>query len=52
MTLQQLDKHLSRVAAKIPENANLEAEAVFKAIISYMDGLAARKAGGYLDVQK
>ena len=51
MTSQQLDKRLSRIAAKTPEKVNPEAEAAFKAIISYLDGLAARKAAGDPDVQ-
>ena len=52
MTSQQLDKRLSRIAAKTPEKVNPEAEAAFKAIITYLDGLAARKAAGDPDVQK
>ncbi|OAH06727.1 hypothetical protein pfor_22c2260 [Rhodobacteraceae bacterium SB2] len=51
MTSQQLDKRLSRIAAKVPEKPNQEAEAAFKAIITYLDELAARKAGGDPDVQ-
>ena len=51
MTSQQLDKRLSRIAAKVPEKPNQEAEAAFKAIISYLDGLAARKAAGDPNVQ-
>ena len=51
MTSQQLDKRLSRIAAKVPEKPNPEAEAAFKAIISYLDGLAARKAAGDPEVQ-
>ena len=52
MTSQQLDKRLSRIAAKVPEKPNQEAEAAFKAIICYLDELAARKAGGDPQVQK
>ena len=52
MTSQQLDKRLSRIAAKVPEKPNQEAEAAFKAIITYLDELAARKAGGDPKVQK
>ena len=51
MTSQQLDKRLSRIAAKTPEKVNPEAEAAFKAIISYLDELAARKAAGDPEVQ-
>jgi uncharacterized membrane protein len=51
MTSQQLDKRLSRIAAKTPEKVNPEAEATFKAIISYLDELAARKAAGDPEVQ-
>ena len=51
MTSQQLDKRLSRIAAKTPAKVNPEAEAAFKAIISYLDGLAARKAAGDPEVQ-
>ena len=51
MTSQQLDKRLSRIAAKVPEKPNQEAEAAFKAIISYLDELAARKAAGDPEVQ-
>ena len=51
MTSQQLDKRLSRIAAKVPEKPNQEAEAAFKAIICYLDELAARKAAGDPDVQ-
>ena len=52
MTSQQLDKRLSRIAAKVPERPAPEAEATFKAIISYLDELAARKAAGDPEVQK
>ena len=51
MTSQQLDKRLSRIAAKVPEKPNQEAQAAFKAIISYLDELAARKAAGDPQVQ-
>ena len=51
MTSQQLDKRLSRIAVKVPEKPNQEAEAAFKAIISHLDELAARKAAGDPDVQ-
>ena len=51
MTSQQLDKRLSRIAAKVPEKPNQEAEAAFKAIICYLDELAARKAAGDPEVQ-
>ena len=51
MTSQQLDKRLSRIAAKTPEKVNSEAEAAFKAIITYLDELAARKAAGETEVQ-
>ena len=51
MTSQQLDKRLSRIAAKTPEKVNPEAEAAFKAIICYLDELAARKAAGDPEVQ-
>ena len=51
MILQQLDKRLSRIAAKVPEKPNQEAEAAFKAIICYLDELAARKAAGDPEVQ-
>ena len=46
MTSQQLETRLLRVAAKVPEKPNPEAQAAFKAIISYLDELAARKAAG------
>ena len=52
MTSQQLDKRLTRIAAKTPEKVYPEAQAAFKAIISYLDGLAARKAAGDPQVQK
>ena len=52
MTSQQLDKRLSRIAAKVPERPAPEAEEAFKAIITYLDGLAARKAAGETEVQK
>ena len=52
MTSQQLDKRLLRIAAKVPEKPNPEAEAAFKAIICYLDELAARKAAGDPEVQK
>ena len=52
MTSQQLDKRLLRIAAKVPEKPNQEAEAAFKAIICYLDELAARKAAGDPEVQK
>ena len=52
MTSQQLNKRLSRIAAKVPEKPNQEAEAAFKAIICYLDELAARKAAGDPEVQK
>mgnify|MGYP007000237477 CR=1 len=52
MTSQHLDKRLSRIAAKVPEKPNPRAQAAFKAIITYLDGLAARKAAGDPDVQK
>ena len=48
MTSQQLDKRLSCIAAKVPEKPNQESEAAFKAIICYLDELAARKAAGCL----
>ena len=51
MILQQFDKRLSHIAAKVPEKPNPEAQAAFKAIITYLDGLAARKAAGDSDVQ-
>ena len=51
MTSQQLDKRLSRIAAKVPEKPNPEAEAAFKAIICYLDELAARKGAGDPEVQ-
>ncbi|OAH05818.1 hypothetical protein pfor_36c3223 [Rhodobacteraceae bacterium SB2] len=51
MTSQQLNKRLSRIAAKVPEKPNQEAEAAFKAIICYLDELAARKAAGDPEVQ-
>ena len=51
MTSQQLETRLSRIAAKTPEKVNPEAEAAFKAIISYLDELAARKAAGDPEVQ-
>ena len=51
MISQQLDKRLSRIAAKTPEKVHPEAEAAFKAIITYLDGLAARKAAGDREVQ-
>ena len=46
MSFQQLETRLSRIAAKTPEKVNPEAEAAFKAIICYLDELAARKAAG------
>ena len=52
MTSQHLDKRLSRIAAKVPEKPNPRAQAAFKAIITYLDGLAARKAAGDPEVQK
>ena len=52
MTSQQLETRLLRVAAKVPEKPNQEAEAAFKAIISYLDELAARKAAGDPEVQQ
>ena len=52
MTSQQLKTRLLRVSAKVPEKANPEAQAAFKAIITYLDGLAARKAAGDPQVQK
>ena len=52
MTSQQLKKRLLRVSAKAPEKPNPEAQAAFKAIITYLDGLAARKAAGDPQVQK
>ena len=52
MTSQQLETRLLRVAAKVPEKPNQEAEATFKAIISYLDELAARKAAGDPEVQQ
>ena len=51
MTSQQLYKRLSRIAAKVPEKPNQEAEAAFKAISTYLDELAARKAAGDPEVQ-
>ena len=51
MSFQQLETRLSRIAAKTPEKVNPEAEAAFKAIISYLDELAARKAAGDPEVQ-
>ena len=52
MTSQQLETRLLRVAAKVPEKPNPEAQAAFKAIISYLDELAARKAAGDPEVQQ
>ena len=52
MSFQQLETRLSRIAAKTPEKVNPEAEAAFKAIICYLDELAARKAAGDPQVQK
>ena len=51
MSFQQLETRLSRNAAKTPEKVNPEAEAAFKAIICYLDELAARKAAGDPEVQ-
>ena len=51
MSFQQLETRLSRIAAKPPEKVNPEAEAAFKAIICYLDELAARKAAGDPEVQ-
>ena len=51
MSFQQLKTRLSRIAAKTPEKVNPEAEAAFKAIICYLDELAARKAAGDTEVQ-
>ena len=51
MSFQQLETRLSRIAAKVPEKPNQEAEAAFKAIICYLDELAARKAAGDPEVQ-
>ena len=42
MSFQQLETRLSRIAANTPEKLNPESEAAFKAIITYLDGLAAR----------
>jgi hypothetical protein len=46
-----LKTRLLRVSAKVPEKPNPEAQAAFKAIITYLDGLAARKAAGDPQVQ-
>ena len=51
MSFQQLETRLSPIAAKTPEKVNPEAEAAFKAIICYLDKLAARKAAGDPEVQ-
>ena len=51
MSFHQLETRLSRIAAKTPEKVNPEAEAAFKAIICYLDELAARKAAGDPEVQ-
>ena len=51
MSFQQLETRLSRIAAKTPEKVNPEAEAAFKAIICYLDELAARKAAGDPEVR-
>ena len=51
MSFQQLETRLSRIAAKTPEKVNPEADAAFKAIICYLDELAARKAAGDPEVQ-
>ena len=51
MTSQQLETRLLRIAAKTPEKVNPEAEAALKAIICYLDELAARKAAGDPEVQ-
>ena len=51
MSFQQLETRLSRIAAKTLEKVNPEAEAAFKAIICYLDELAARKAAGDPEVQ-
>ncbi|MDA8636244.1 hypothetical protein N9L70_07650 [Rhodobacteraceae bacterium] len=51
MSFQQLETRLSRIAAKTPEKVNPEAEAAFKAIICYLDELAARKVAGDPNVQ-
>ena len=51
MTSQQLETRLLRIAAKTPEKVNPETEAAFKAIICYLDELAARKAAGDPEVQ-
>ena len=51
MSFQQLETRLSRIAAKTPEKVNPEAEAAFKAIICYLDELAARKAAGDPEMQ-
>ncbi|MDA8987344.1 hypothetical protein N9H06_04360 [Planktomarina temperata] len=51
MSFQQLETRLSRIAAKTPEKVNPEAETAFKAIICYLDELAARKAAGDPEVQ-
>ena len=51
MSFQQLETRLSRIVAKTPEKVNPEAEAAFKAIICYLDELAARKAAGDPEVQ-
>ena len=51
MSFQQLETRLSRIAAKTPEKVNPEAEAAFKAIICYLDELAARKAAGDPELQ-
>ena len=52
MSFQQLETRLSRIAAKVPEKPNPRAQAAFKAIITYLDGLAARKAARDPEVQK
>ena len=51
MSFQQLETRLSRIAANTPEKVNPESEAAFKAIITYLDGLAARKAAGDPEAQ-
>ena len=51
MSFQQLETRLSRIATKTPEKVNPEAEEAFKAIICYLDELAARKAAGDPEVQ-
>jgi hypothetical protein len=44
--LQTLRRRLATIQAKVPSKPNPEAEAAFQELMSYLDSLAHRKAGG------